>query len=221
MEYERGHPELTESANEPTRLECAPRAAEEADGLGLWLVDVHQLPCQPAQTPLGPVPAQRGLQAPALRPRAVSAAIQPQRAPALHKRHAGLQVRPEGLLRDRCPGETRAQPGGATLAEILAPLCRVRCSRGTSRGPHPRQNPGVPRPAQASGLEALSKSRGCIRDMATVSPGLQGSDKVVGEHGGRGETRGSMGSSMHTATVGGRDSKWGDGEQTASQAPGR
>lgn len=53
----RAHPELTESSDEPARLECAARAAEEADRLGLRLSDVHQLPSQPAQTSLGPVSA--------------------------------------------------------------------------------------------------------------------------------------------------------------------
>lgn len=76
-------------------MEGAARAAEEADRLGLRLSDVHQLPSQPAQTPLGPVSAKRSLQASALRPRTVSAAVEPQRAPALHERHAGLKVRPE------------------------------------------------------------------------------------------------------------------------------
>lgn len=49
--------ELTESSDEPARLQCAARTAEEADRLGLRLSDVHQLPSQPAQTSLGPVSA--------------------------------------------------------------------------------------------------------------------------------------------------------------------
>lgn len=200
----RDHAELTESADEPARLQRAPRAAEEAHRLGLGLTDVHQLPRQPAQAPLGPVAAQRGLQATALRPRAVGAAIQPQRAPALHERHAGLQVRPEGLLRDRCPGK-RGLSLGSQLPEISAPLAEGRASPGPPRTAV-RKEPRSPTARLGLGFGAALRVRTSSRLALChgVGPGPQGSEEVVGVWG-RGERSGELGSGVRTARLGGGD----------------
>lgn len=143
-----------ESANEPAPAVCARSGRSRPAESPARECPPAATP-QPAQTPLGPIPAQRGLQATALGcggNRAVGAAVQPQRSPRSTSATRGCRSAQKGscVTAARRKREAAQEPPSW---DLRAPLPRVRDSQGIGRG-HSRE---FQIPAGVSGLQARSR----------------------------------------------------------------